>query len=511
MPAYADNLSDSNTVFDWAENMYPQFFGRSGTETTPLEGYLIRYYPDTDTYVGTMGEDVYVYGTEFNGLLRVGFISDFIQTENLRFTHELLDGKSLYNVYYDDDDNDWDFCEFSFSSTNLTMLENGQTDSEAYSLTAEGYLLFEDPDNEEGEETEYNVVKITENTADYLTIAWEDSVDEANNADHGEEFFFFDQQKALDFQSRKNAEIAATTPSEDLRFTHELLDGKSLYNVYYESDENSWVCDDFNFSSTTLTSTQEDGQTGSSAYSLTAEGYLFFAGNDPDDDDNFVKITEKTLDYLTVAWEDSIEEANNAEYGEEFFFFDEQKAKDYTQARNTDLMQSNALFDWAENVYPEFFETTGAQTDISAENLTRHYQAPNNFIRVSNGEVSVEGESFGGNLDLGNISGFIGSTASEFSNELIVNKTLYFYLNAKFHININDDGSYDGENAMEQDFFGTWELVDGNLVLTPDANCTICDGVSTMELIQGYTFTDGQTLLFVDRNDGAAYPLYWLE
>lgn len=79
----ADNLSDSNQLFEWAEKNYPQYFSPAGQETFQIENYLARYYKKTDIYLGTSGEDVYVYGDDFGGLLKVGKISDFIQTDKV--------------------------------------------------------------------------------------------------------------------------------------------------------------------------------------------------------------------------------------------------------------------------------------------------------------------------------------------------------------------------------------------------------------------------------------------
>lgn len=79
---FADNLDDSNLLFDFAEKNYPQYFSPSKAETFEIDylskHYIARYYNETDTYVGTSGEDVYVYGEVFNGLLHVGKISDYL-------------------------------------------------------------------------------------------------------------------------------------------------------------------------------------------------------------------------------------------------------------------------------------------------------------------------------------------------------------------------------------------------------------------------------------------------
>jgi len=79
----ADNLSDSNKFFDWAEVNFPQYFSPSGVSTEQLDIYLIRYYKDTNTYIGTSGNDVYIFGSLFDslfapGIIKVGLISDYV-------------------------------------------------------------------------------------------------------------------------------------------------------------------------------------------------------------------------------------------------------------------------------------------------------------------------------------------------------------------------------------------------------------------------------------------------
>jgi len=56
----ADNskLNQSNKVFDLAEKDYPKFFSPSGMETFELDDYWVRYYSITDTYIGTLGDEV---------------------------------------------------------------------------------------------------------------------------------------------------------------------------------------------------------------------------------------------------------------------------------------------------------------------------------------------------------------------------------------------------------------------------------------------------------------------
>ena len=77
--AYADELADANQLFDFAEKTYTRYFSPAGQTTQTLQGYLVRYYPDTNSYLGTSGGSVYVHGQQFGvGIIRVGNVTDFI-------------------------------------------------------------------------------------------------------------------------------------------------------------------------------------------------------------------------------------------------------------------------------------------------------------------------------------------------------------------------------------------------------------------------------------------------
>ena len=100
---FAENfLVNSNKLFNFAEKTYPELFSPASTATYSLNNYLVRYYSNTGNYIGTTGEDVYVYGDVFNDLLKVGVISSFIELEP--DSDELLaqlfrDGQSNVQVY----------------------------------------------------------------------------------------------------------------------------------------------------------------------------------------------------------------------------------------------------------------------------------------------------------------------------------------------------------------------------------------------------------------------------
>ncbi len=80
----ASRESISNTIFDWAEDNYPNYFSPSRQETIKWEKWYYRYYPNTDTYIGVDDHsDVYVLGGEFgDSPLYVGEASYYIDIIN---------------------------------------------------------------------------------------------------------------------------------------------------------------------------------------------------------------------------------------------------------------------------------------------------------------------------------------------------------------------------------------------------------------------------------------------
>lgn len=80
--SFASDLSNSNKLFDFAEMEYPELFDPARSPTFELGDYLVRYYSKSNNYIGTKNEEVYVYGAVFNGLLKVGNISDFVELDS---------------------------------------------------------------------------------------------------------------------------------------------------------------------------------------------------------------------------------------------------------------------------------------------------------------------------------------------------------------------------------------------------------------------------------------------
>ncbi|MCH9638301.1 MAG: hypothetical protein K0U40_02300 [Betaproteobacteria bacterium] len=59
--AFSDTATDAETLLNWAEKTFPQFFP-SNQATQNIEPFLFRHYPETDIYVGVNQNDNGVYG-----------------------------------------------------------------------------------------------------------------------------------------------------------------------------------------------------------------------------------------------------------------------------------------------------------------------------------------------------------------------------------------------------------------------------------------------------------------
>lgn len=111
----ASNLSDSNKLFNFAESLYPEFFSPAGASSFEFDDYLVRYYSETNNYIGTKKNgEVYVYGDIFNGLLNVGILSDYVELDtdgdellselfNERASDVQVQGKGVVIVILSDD------------------------------------------------------------------------------------------------------------------------------------------------------------------------------------------------------------------------------------------------------------------------------------------------------------------------------------------------------------------------------------------------------------------------
>lgn len=75
---FANDLTDSEKIYNWAERDYSQYFFPAGGESFEIIGYWARYYSKTNTYIGSKEGQVFIYGDIFNGLQSVGPISQWL-------------------------------------------------------------------------------------------------------------------------------------------------------------------------------------------------------------------------------------------------------------------------------------------------------------------------------------------------------------------------------------------------------------------------------------------------
>lgn len=76
---FSQSVEDSNRFFDWAEDNYPQFFSPAGSDNTNYQGYLVRYYSDTNIYLATRDGGAFAYRPDAGGgIISLGSIFLFI-------------------------------------------------------------------------------------------------------------------------------------------------------------------------------------------------------------------------------------------------------------------------------------------------------------------------------------------------------------------------------------------------------------------------------------------------
>ena len=59
--AFSATLTESNTLFIWTEQNFPHYFSPNNAETQLMEEYTTRYYNETDTFIGTKDNSVYIW------------------------------------------------------------------------------------------------------------------------------------------------------------------------------------------------------------------------------------------------------------------------------------------------------------------------------------------------------------------------------------------------------------------------------------------------------------------
>ena len=263
--------------------------------------------------------------------------------ETSNFTTEMLVGKTLYNLYtesIDETDNTpnyWEVSAFTFTENTLSGYVIGHKGEEDYTIsetpyeiTDEGYLSFTVTNDGDKE------IAIISEIGDYQLVCWANAgYNFEDGCNHDTEFFFYDLESAQEYIVN-NPIVDVTT--NNIPFTEDMLTGKTLFNVYTQSDEgtenssNYWEVSSFTFIDGTVSAyvLGENEDSVKYSYKITDEGYLTF-------DNDHISIVSDEGDSLKLCWNNSIEElASNCYDTEEFFFYDLTTANEYIE-NNTDL------------------------------------------------------------------------------------------------------------------------------------------------------------------------------
>ncbi|MCK5293866.1 MAG: hypothetical protein KAJ49_04390, partial [Arcobacteraceae bacterium] len=118
------------------------------------------------------------------------------------FTTSDLNGMTLYNVFYEGDENKWLNIPFSFTDSNFTFKENNTTHTIDYNITTEGYITFIPP--WDGEDISF--IKIAgDRNATVLQLCWSDDLTNIASCTGDEEYFYLNEYDANATVTANNA------------------------------------------------------------------------------------------------------------------------------------------------------------------------------------------------------------------------------------------------------------------------------------------------------------------
>ena len=99
----ADTLDNALALFEFAETAYPELLSPAAPPIQETQGYYVRYYSDTDIYLGVQGDNVYALGEQLGpGLIYVGKIGDLVTLAETDITDALLSNRRAECSYYAD-------------------------------------------------------------------------------------------------------------------------------------------------------------------------------------------------------------------------------------------------------------------------------------------------------------------------------------------------------------------------------------------------------------------------
>jgi len=143
---------------------------------------------------------------------------------------------------------------------------------------------------------------------------------------------------------------------EAFKFTQEWIEGKTLYNVYFENGYNS---ESFIFNEGGSLTVISNGEMISASYSIDNEGILKLTTSERID---YIKAYEEDgLNALKLKWDQKYEEVKNSTYEElssEYFFLDESSAQNYInlQTPQLNILPVNIIDEYVYNLEEEIVD-----------------------------------------------------------------------------------------------------------------------------------------------------------
>ena len=100
----ADNRENAIALFNFAETNYPELLQPLAPEVQEIQGFYVRYYSETDVYLGVQGDNIWAFG-EILGpeIIYVGKLSGIITLAEVDITNLNFSNRRPSCTYYADD------------------------------------------------------------------------------------------------------------------------------------------------------------------------------------------------------------------------------------------------------------------------------------------------------------------------------------------------------------------------------------------------------------------------
>ncbi|MDU0352682.1 hypothetical protein RS130_01020 [Paraglaciecola aquimarina] len=136
-----------------------------------------------------------------------------------KFSNDFLNGRTLYNVHYENGLENWLLAVFNFNGNQMTAYVDGEPDtvySTNYSITPQGYIQF---NSFEGDGVEY--INVVSATNDYLELAWTSDLQNINKTKKNE-YFLTDYDAAKSFLANKTNSDSKPDVSQDVPYVTDI-------------------------------------------------------------------------------------------------------------------------------------------------------------------------------------------------------------------------------------------------------------------------------------------------